>query len=183
MGPGILPIHAIAFYNTQAMPTPEELNKAGMEAYKAGRYPEAIEAYEQAIAAKPDYVPCYMNLSLAYAKKGRPDDAIRVSQKAVELAPANGSVRYGLGGAFNAKGLWNEAVSAFTKAYELDKTQVNALYMAGCQCMDHAIDAKAKEFLKTFLASAPADNPRRKDAEERMQILEGSSSRISKFGS
>jgi len=98
----------------------------------------------------------------------------------VELAPGNGSVRYGLGGAFNCKGLWNEAVTAYTKAYELDKTQLNALYMAGCQCMDHAIDAKAKEFLKTFLASAPADNPRRKDAEERMQVL-GGSSLISKF--
>jgi len=164
------------------MPTPDELNKTGMDFYKLGKFPEAIEAYEAAIAARSDFVPCYMNLSLAYAKKGRPDDAIRVSQKAMELAPSNGAVRYGLGGAFNAKGLWNEAVTAYVKAFELDKTQINSLYMAGCQCMDHGIDAKAKEFLKNFLDIAPADNPRRTDAQERMQVLGGSSSLISKFG-
>ena len=176
-----MPTHTGSFYNNPWMPTPEELNKAGMDFYRAGKYPEAIEAYEAARALKPDHVPTLMNLSLAYVKKGRPDDAIRVSQKAVELAPSNGAVRYNLGAAFNAKGLWNEAVSAYTKAWELDKSQVNALFMAGSQCMDHAVDAKAKEFLKNFLAVAPADNPRRKEAEERLQILEGGSSLISRY--
>jgi tetratricopeptide (TPR) repeat protein len=163
------------------MPTPEELNRAGMDFYKQGKYSEAIEAYESAIALKPDHVPCYINLTHAYNKKGRPDDALRVALKAAELAPANGAVRHNLGNAQNAKGRWNEAVSAYSRAWEIDKTQINSIYMAGALCMDNGLDAKAVGFLKMYIAAAPADHPRHKEAEERLANLEGGSPLIQRY--
>ena len=163
------------------MPTHEELNRSGMDFYKQGKFAEAIEAYEAAIALKPDHVPSYINLTLAYLKKSRPDDALRVAVKAAELAPANGAVRNNLGNAQNAKGRWNEAATAYSRAWDIDKSQLNAIFMAGALCMDNGVDAKAIGFLKDYLAAAPAEHPRRKEAEERLATLEGGSSLIQRY--
>ncbi len=163
------------------MPTPEELNKTGMDLYKQGKYTEAVAAYEEAIAAKPDYVPCYINLSLAYNKKARLDDAIRVMNAAVERAPRNGAVRYHLGNALNNKGRWNEAVTEYVRAWDMDKAQLNAPFFAGSLLMDNGVDAKAIALLKAYLSTAPADHPRRQEAEERLKHLEGGSSLIQRY--
>lgn len=163
------------------MPTPEELNKTAIEAYKAGKYAEAITSCEEAIGQKPDYVPCYINLTLAYIKKGKQDDALRTAVRAAELAPNNASVRNNLGNAQNAKGRWNEAVTEYLRAWEIDKAQFNALFNAAALLMDNAVDAKALETLKTYLEKAPADHPKRKEAEERLRLLDGGSSLIKRF--
>lgn len=161
--------------------TPEELNRTGMEAYKAGRFPEAIQAYEEALAAKPDYVACWINLAVALTKRERFDDAIRAGQKAVALAPQLGPARYHLGNALAAKGRWNEAVSEYARAFDLDKGTVTGLALAGHLCMDHGLTQKALEFWRTFLATAPADHPRRAEVEAEMSQSSGGPSLISKF--
>src|SRR5688572_20027386 len=71
-----IPPPARGFNYIGSVPTPEELNRAGLEAYKAGDLARAIEAWEAAVAAHPGHAPGLINLSLAYVKKGRPDDAI-----------------------------------------------------------------------------------------------------------
>ena len=163
------------------MPTAEELNKAGMEAYKAGNFPEAVAAYEQAVQLKPDYAPCYINLTLACIKLGRLDEAISSAQKAVALAPQAGAPHYYLGNAFVAKGRWNEAVSQYVRAFEIDKAQAGGLVIAAHLCMDNGLGPKAAELCRQFLAAAPPDHPKRQDAEQLLQEAEGGSSLISKF--
>ncbi len=150
------------------MPTPEELNRTGMEAYKAGNLALAIESWEAAVAANPGYAPCLINLSLAYVKKGRPDDAVRAAQQAVELAPKHGASRHQLGNALAAKGRWNEAVTEYLRAHELDPTQLTSLANAGIQFLDHGMEARALEIMNKFLAAAPAEHPRRKEIEEQV---------------
>lgn len=152
-----------------AMPTPEELNKSGMERYRAGDYDGAIMAYEDATTQKPDYAPCLVNLALAYLKRNRLDDAIRAGQRASALAPQAGAARYHLANAYAAKGRWNEAVSEYVRAFELDSGQLTALLLAGNQCMDHGLSAKAIELWNRFLAAAPPDHPRRAEAEAQLR--------------
>ncbi len=137
-----------------------------MDLYKAGRYAEAQSSYEAAIQQKPDYVPCYLNLSLACLKRGKVDDAVHAMEKAVALASTTGAVHYHYGNALNAKGRWNEAVTEYARAFEMDKAQVNGLLLAAALCADHGVAAKAKELAKAFLAAAPADHPRRAEAEQ-----------------
>ncbi len=163
------------------MATPEELNKSGMELYKAGKYAEAVAAYEEAVALKPDYAACYVNLTLGYLKRNRPDDAVHAAQRAVALAPQAAQGHHYLGNALNAKGRWNEAVSAYVRAFELDKAQCGNLVLAGNLCMDHGLTPKAVELWKQFLVAAPADHPKRNEAEEQLQQVGGGSRLISKF--
>jgi tetratricopeptide (TPR) repeat protein len=161
--------------------TPEELNKAGMEHYKAGRYPEAIEAYEEAVAARPDFAPCWLNLAYAYNKRGKPDDAVRAAQRAVAIAPQAAPAHACLASAHAGKGRWNEAVSEYVRAFELDKAQFAGLATAGHLCMDHGITAKAVELWNLYLGTAPADHPRRAEVEGQLRDAGGAPGLISKF--
>lgn len=163
------------------MATPEELNKAGMEQYKAGRFAEAISAYEEAVAAKPEYAPCWINLAYALHKSARPDDAVRAALRAVALVPQVGAAHACVASVQAGKGRWNEAVSAYVRAFDLDKTQVAGLATAGHLCMDHGITAKALELWNTYLATAPADHPRRAEVEQQVREASGSPGIISKF--
>jgi tetratricopeptide (TPR) repeat protein len=163
------------------MPTPEELNKTGMEHYKAGRWPEAIAAYEEAVTARPEFAPCWVNLAFAYNKRGKPDDAVRAAQRAVAIAPQAAAAHACLGTAQAAKGRWNEAVSEYVRAFELDKAQFGGLATAGHLCMDHGITAKAVELWTTFLATAPPEHPRRAEIEEQLKDAGGGPGLISKF--
>ncbi len=151
-----------------AMATPEELNRNGMELYKAGNFDGAIAAYEAAVAQRPEYAPGHVNLALAYLKRGRPDDAVRAAQRAVTLSPQAGPAHCQLANAFAAKGRWNEAVAEYARAFELDRGQVGGLAHAGHLCLDHGLSAKAVEFWSRFMAAAPADHPRRAEVQEHL---------------
>ena len=158
-----------------------DLLKAVMPGHKAGKHADAIVAYEEAVALKPDYAPCYVNLTFAYLKRNRPDDAVRTAQRALAVAPQAGQAHYALGHALNAKGRWNEAVTAYVRASELEKVQVGALVLAGNLCMDHGLTPKAIELWKQFLTAAPAEHPKRKEAEEQLQQAEQGPKLISKY--
>jgi tetratricopeptide (TPR) repeat protein len=152
-----------------------------MEHYKAGRYIEAVSAYEEAVAAKPDYAPCYVNLTLALLKRNRPDDAVRAAQQAVKLAPQAGAAHYHLGNALSAKNRWNEAVTEYVRAFELDQTQLNGLVAAGHLLMDHGLTPKALETWNLFLATAAPNHPRRAEVEGEIGRAQGGPGLISKF--
>ena len=74
------------------MATAEELNKTGMEAYKAGDLAGAIRAYEQAIVLKPDYPPCLINMSVALLKQGKAQPALDALHDRVAQRPCDGTV-------------------------------------------------------------------------------------------
>jgi len=147
------------------MATAEELNKTGMEAYKAGDLAGAIRAYEQAIVLKPDYPPCLINMSVALLKQGKAQPALDAALTAARLAPKTGACHYHLGNAYRANGRWNEAVTEYMQAFELDNNQLTGLHYAAEMCMDHGLSAKAIAYWSVFLKKAPPDHPRRKEAE------------------
>jgi tetratricopeptide (TPR) repeat protein len=163
------------------MPTPEELNRAGLEHYKAGRYAEAAEAFRAAVAAAESYPPGWVNLALALIKIGKHDDAIRAAQRAVELVPRYGGAHYQLGNAFAAKGRWNEAVHEYLRAWELDPTQLNAPVLAGHLLLDHGMSEKALDIWKRYLAAAPPDHPKRAEVEAEIARASARPPAISKF--
>ncbi len=163
------------------MAAPEDLNKQGMEHYRAGRYAEAIEAYEAAIAARPDFAACHLNLSMAYLKRNRLDDAIHAAEHATQLAPQAGQARYHLANALNAKGRWNEAATEFLRAVEMDKNLIAGLATAAGLLYDHGVWDKGIALWKRFLAEAPPDHPRRSEAEEQLRLAEGGNKPFSKF--
>ena len=78
---------ALLLKGSQASPDPSLLNNIGLCYYKLARYPEAEQAYLEAIKLRPDYGTAMDNLSLIYAKQNRLDLAISYAKKALKLKP------------------------------------------------------------------------------------------------
>lgn len=104
------------------------------EAYDtAGRNEEAAQAYQQAIAAKPD-APAgyYNNLGNVLARMGKIDEAKAAYTKSAELDPTNAATAWRNFGIslYNANRL-GDAVEPLKKSAELDPKNAQTWYLLG----------------------------------------------------
>jgi tetratricopeptide (TPR) repeat protein len=103
------------------------------EAYDAaGRNEEAVEAYKQAIALKPEVPGYYNNLGNVLARAGKIDEAKAAYTKSAELDPANAATAWRNFGIslYNANRL-GDAVEPFQKSAELDPKNPQTWYLLG----------------------------------------------------
>jgi tetratricopeptide (TPR) repeat protein len=103
------------------------------EAYDtAGRNEEAAQAYQQAIAAKPDVPGYYNNLGNVLARLGKIDEAKAAYTKSAELDPANAATAWRNFGIslYNANRL-TDAVEPLQKSAELDPKNAQTWYLLG----------------------------------------------------
>jgi tetratricopeptide (TPR) repeat protein len=70
--------------------------RRGNDAYFHGRYPEAVEAYEQVAALGVRSEDLFYNLGNAYAKAGQLGPAIYNYERALELDPSQDDVQFNL---------------------------------------------------------------------------------------
>jgi tetratricopeptide (TPR) repeat protein len=108
----------------------------GVALANAGRFDEAIVAYERALARNPNLVVGHVFRAFALAEAGRTDEAIAAADRAVQLAPDN-MLGYGTRGlVYRKAGRPVEAVTDYRRAVELDPTfkvefLADALFDAG----------------------------------------------------
>ncbi|HEX8845823.1 MAG TPA: tetratricopeptide repeat protein, partial [Pyrinomonadaceae bacterium] len=82
---------------------PQEASEArkfrnqGIEHYRAGRFKEAVEAFERAIELKPDYAQAHNDLGMAYVGAGRYTEAITQFLQAIQQNPLLAEAYYNLG--------------------------------------------------------------------------------------
>jgi protein O-GlcNAc transferase len=96
--------------------SPSTYNRIGMTLGQRGRLPEAIEAFERALALKPDFAPAYHNLGLAWWKLGHVGRAMAGFRRAIELDPTNVEPYCGLGQALVAEERDHDAVEVLKRA-------------------------------------------------------------------
>jgi len=103
------------------------------EAYDlAGRNDDAINAYQQAIAAKPEVPGYYNNLGNVQARSGKVDDARASYTKSAELDPPNAATAWrNFGISLYNAGRLKEAVEPLKKASELDPKNPQVWYLLG----------------------------------------------------
>jgi len=112
------------------------------EAYDlAGRNDEAINAYQQAIAAKPDNAGYYNNLGNLLARTGKIDDAKTAYTKSAELDPPNAGLAWrNFGISLYQVGRMAEAIEPLQKATQLDPKNAQGWYLLGtCMVADPSI--------------------------------------------
>jgi tetratricopeptide (TPR) repeat protein len=112
------------------------------EAYDlAGRSDEAINAYQQAIAAKPDNASYYNNLGNLLGRTGKIDEARAAYTKCAELDPPNAAMAWrNFGISLYQAGRMVEAIDPLKKATELDPKSAQAWYLLGaCMVADPSI--------------------------------------------
>ncbi len=113
------------------------------EAYDlAGRNDEAINAYQQAVAAKPDNAGYYNNLGNVLARAGKIDDARAAYTKSAELDPANAGLAWrNFGISLYQAQRMQEAVEPLKKATEVEPKNAQAWYLLGA-CLVASADYK-----------------------------------------
>ncbi len=113
------------------------------EAYDlAGRNDDAINAYKQAIAAKPDNASYYNNLGNVLGRSGKIDEARAAYTKSAELDPANAALAWrNFGISLYTAGRMPEAIEPLQKSTSIDPKSAQTWYLLGA-CLVAAADYK-----------------------------------------
>jgi tetratricopeptide (TPR) repeat protein len=112
------------------------------EAYDiAGRNDEAINAYQQAIAAKPENAGYYNNLGNVLARTNKIDEAKAAYTKSAELDPQNAALAWrNFGISLYQAGRMVEAQEPLKKSTEIDPKNAQSWYLLGaCLVADPSI--------------------------------------------
>ena len=95
-------------------------------------WPKCFEAYQKAIALKPDDASYYNNYALALAKDKKMDEARTNLEKAAQLDPPGaGKYYYNMGALLVNTGQNDQAVEEFKKAIGADPNYADAQYQYG----------------------------------------------------
>jgi tetratricopeptide (TPR) repeat protein len=113
------------------------------EAYDlAGRNDDAINAYQQAVAAKPDNASYYNNLGNVLARAGKIDEARAAYSKSAELDPANAALAWrNFGISLYQAQRMQEAVEPLQKSTQIDPKNPQGWYLLGA-CLIASADYK-----------------------------------------
>jgi tetratricopeptide (TPR) repeat protein len=142
---------------------PESYVTEAGQLFEQGKLPQAIQAYQQAIAAKPNDASIYISLARVQVWAGQYKEAQTSAENALLLNPNNSTAYAVRGWALDFQGNFLEAEAAIKRALELDDK--NALahayyaelladeYQNGSGPLD-AID-KATEESRVALSLAP----------------------------
>jgi len=94
--------------------------------FESGRYVEAFETYDKAIAVNPRCADCYNDRGLSLFYIGDPASALESFDKAIEIDPNYAHAWLSKGYVLTSAGRYKEAVAPLNKVKELDTTGVLA---------------------------------------------------------
>lgn len=94
-------------------------------------YPQAISAFDAAIKLRADYLPPYVNASLAYNASGRNDKAEASLKAALKIDPNSVAAHLNLGMLLAEQSRMGEAEAAFRDALKGDPNSAVAAYNLG----------------------------------------------------
>jgi tetratricopeptide (TPR) repeat protein len=110
----------------------------------AGRYPDALLAYQQAISNDASRAVYHHHLGLVYACQGRDEDAISAFQHVIEIDPEHSLAHATLGGYYRKMGLEELAQKHIGKAmksiFDSENEYNRACLAAICGRADEALD-------------------------------------------
>ncbi len=108
--------------------------RGGFDAMRRGRYEQASERFEKAVAATPDSVEARLGLSWAYLKQRRFVSAVEQAVKVLDASPNNARANALVGAVLMRVGILPDATASFQRALQLDATE--SLALAGIAELD-----------------------------------------------
>jgi tetratricopeptide (TPR) repeat protein len=103
----------------------------GATLHEAGRIPEAIAHYEQALRLNPDYVEAHLNLGTTLAQTGEIEDAIAHFEQALRIKPDYVEAHNDLGTALARTGKIEEAIAHYEQALRIRPDYAEAHFNLG----------------------------------------------------
>ncbi len=109
--------HEIAKQEVPTLPYLASINvDQGLKYYSLGRWQEAIVAFSDAIAIKPNFSAPHFFLGVIYARLENWEEALTYFKKTIELSPTSAQGYLGLGIAYNILGFNDKAMEVLKKA-------------------------------------------------------------------
>jgi Flp pilus assembly protein TadD len=129
----------------------------GLACLEIGLVPEAIGAFQRAVASNPRYADAYFRLGIALERLGDLHSAIGAYHRATELQPTLTEAWYRAGALVYTMGHRDEAIGCFHRAAKSGpKTRFGRLGAARA-LLTQARDAEAERVLQQTLALDPAN--------------------------
>jgi FOG: TPR repeat len=109
---------------------PAERNNAGNALYAQGDYSLALQAYQEAMVASPDYPVPYYNAASALKQTGRLQAAVAALEQALKTAdgPLAAAAYYNLGNVYFEMARYEEALAVYREALLLDPQDGDARF-------------------------------------------------------
>ena len=123
-------------------------NISGAAYRRLGQLDASVEAYNKALAIKPDDADAYNNMGVALQKQGKLEEAIEAYNKALAIKPDFADAYNNMGIALKDQGKLEEAIEAFNKALAIkpdyESSRVQKLHQQAHICDWDGIDKDIK---------------------------------------
>jgi len=134
--------------------------QAGVSAFNAGNFEQAVTQFQAAIAQAPTVAPLHVNLALAYLGMKRNAEAVASLETAVGLAPADPAIQFQLGSVYVDQQAYDKAIAALEKGLSLkgdltDPLASDAASTLGAVYFAQGKVAEAEAQFQRVLAAAP----------------------------
>jgi Tfp pilus assembly protein PilF len=116
-------------YARQALilaPSAESHRNLGLFLVRAGKRPEAVREFEEALRIRPEYAEAHCNLGVLLQDLGKFEDAIAHYQQALRIKPNYEDAHYDLGVALVRQGQMTEAMAQWEEALRIDPDYAEA---------------------------------------------------------
>ena len=152
---------------TERVLTPSEYLNQGVEFYHLGKYKEAIESYDNALAVNPTYTYAWRYRGMALSNLGRYKDAIKSYDEAIAINRDDAGVWFNRAVDLYNLGLYKESVASYDEAIAKNINDEEAVWYGRAIALYN--DGQYKESVASFdkvLAINPdsAVKPQREEA-------------------
>ena len=120
-----------------------------------GQFVASVEAYNKALAIKPDYAQAYNNMGVTLQEQGKLEEAIEAYNKALAIKPDNAEAYNNMGNALKEQGKLEEAIEAYNKALAIKLDYAEAYYNMGVTLQEQGKLEEAIEAYNKALAIKP----------------------------
>ncbi|GAA3455625.1 hypothetical protein GCM10018962_74580 [Dactylosporangium matsuzakiense] len=93
----------------------------------AGNMPAALSCFDQAVAARPEYVAAHFSRGMALRNLGRLDEAIAAFERSFALDPRNPQPMFDIGSIYAAGRDYGRALAAYDRALAAEPRYVGAM--------------------------------------------------------
>ena len=120
-----------------------------------GQLDASVEAYNKALAIKPDYAEACYNMGGTLKQQGKLEEAIEAYKKALAIEPNYAEAYNNMGIAIKDQGKLGEAIEAYNKALAIKPDNAAAYYNVGNAFKDQSKLEEAIEAYNKALALKP----------------------------
>jgi predicted TPR repeat methyltransferase len=137
------------------MTDPASLNKLGCEYFAKQKWQEAVDAFQQVIALRADYLEAYYNLGLALNKMNRSEQALVTWRALLELSPQHLGANFQIACLLMQQSKFSEALAQFAIVEKKYPTHIETLANIATCCLQLGRLKEAKKYYAKVLTIVP----------------------------